>query len=322
MARSASGRSATPLPARARAGARSARQRARHRPGRRTPPPARRSRAWWRGPQAWRRAAPTALRGRAGSCERLRALPALQHALHDDESANDHEIDRERDQERWDGIVGCGADADRGARRLGHADHRHRRADLDQQGHLVDQRRQRGARDLRQHDEAEAQTPRHAEGARGIELLARKGDERRSPDLAVVGHGSERQGGDAGGEARHLEAHRRQCEIDEQHERHGRRGAQQADERTDEAIEPAHVPPADQRQAEPERRADRDRQQADRDRVGGARRQREVIPRSHGRTRIKRWQTGLPACPRTWSRTTSSAARTWCRPCACRAGTR
>ena len=96
----------------------------------------------------------------------------------------------------------------------------------------------RGAGDLGQHDEAEAQAARHAEGACGIELVGRKSEQRGAPDFAIIGHRPQRQRGDAGGEAGHLEPQGGQGEIHQQHQRHRRRGAQQADESGDAVSSP------------------------------------------------------------------------------------
>src|SRR5580700_3462103 len=157
-------------PAPARGHARSARRTTSSRAARRTPPRRPRWRAWSRTRPRWRPAAPTTLRCREESCEQAGTVATLKYSLRGHEGPDDDDIDGERYQERRNRIVGGGADADRGARRLGNADYRDRGADLDQQGHFVDERRQCGAGDLRQHNEAETQAARHAEGAGGVKL--------------------------------------------------------------------------------------------------------------------------------------------------------
>ena len=124
---------------------------------------------------------------------RRRRWRALDPALQRHQREHDRHVERERDEERRQRLVGLGADAHRGARDVDDADHRQHRRDLDQQRHLVDQAGQARARDLRQHDAPEALPGAHADRLRRLDLVLRESHQRGAPDLAVEGRGVHHQ---------------------------------------------------------------------------------------------------------------------------------
>ena len=126
---------------------------------------------------------------------RSRQVGDSQRSLSQNESSDNDEVDDKRDCETAAPVDRCWLRCGPPLASRPQPRSPRWRADLDQQGHLVDQRRECRSHELRQDDMLKAKIAPHPESPCGIELVLGKREQSSPPDFAIVGHRTERKGG-------------------------------------------------------------------------------------------------------------------------------